>query len=521
MPIVDQYGNPLRPADIAEPQTARIMALQHRVIESQIDGITPARAASILREADTGNLLAQTMLFDDMLDRDAHLRGEFEKRSGAIQTLDWRIAPPPDASAAEKSHSAWVEDVLRNAVDDLEDTLAHMMEAVGYGFAPVELEWLRVGSERLPRFNPRPQTWFQLDMNRRALRLVDGSGDGAEPVSMGWILHQAKKVKTGYLGRAGIFRPAIWPFIYKAYSVGDFAEFLEIYGLPIIVGKFSAGSNHDEKASLMRAVAALGRDARAIMPDTMALEIKEVTGSGAGSPHLAMVDWADRAQSKLILGQVLSAEAKATGMGSGVANLHGEVRHDILVGDARQIAATLTRDLVYPLLAINRPGFDGMRRCPRFEFDLGEAEDLKLFSDALPKLAEGGAQIPVSWVHEKLRIPRAAEGEAIFGSPAAMPAGAAAPLRGAAAMAAKAYRPVGIAREDELAVRLAVDSQPAVDDWVAEIGAMLADADSLETFRERLLTAYPNLDRARMVEAMSAAFMASHLFGIDDVGEGR
>ena len=151
------------------------------------------------------------------------------------------------------------------------------------------------------------------------------------------------------------------------------------------------------------------------------LEIEAITGGAGGSHHLAMVDWADRAHSKLVLGQVLSAEAKATGMGSGVADLQGEVRDDIKASDARQLAATLTRDLVYPLVVLNRGGIDGLRRCPRLVFDLGEAEDLKLYSEALPKLAENGARIPVPWVHEKLRIPEAQGDEPVFGRPQPSP----------------------------------------------------------------------------------------------------
>ena len=412
MRIIDQHGNPLDSGQLREPQTARVATLAHFMVESQLDGLTPAKAARILRQADEGDILAQHQLFDDMYDRDAHLRCEFDKRAGAVLGLAWSIEPPSNASRAEKKAAAMVEALLRDAVDDLEDVVVRMMEAVGHGFAPIELEWERWGQDWLPSFHPRPQTWFRVSSNRRELRLADGSPDGAEPISMGWILHQHSKVKTGYLGRMGLCRVLVWPFLYKAYSIGDFAEFLETYGLPIIVGKYMQGATGEEKASLMRAVTALGHDARAIMPDGMSLEVNKITGGGEGSHHLNMVAWADGAQSKAILGQVLSAEAKATGMGSGVADLQGEVRRDILASDARQLASTLTRDLVYPLIALNRGGLDGLRRCPRFVFDLGEAEDLKAFAESLPALAANGARIPVSWVHEKLRIPQAADDEA-------------------------------------------------------------------------------------------------------------
>ena len=535
MKILDQHGNPLDTGVLREPQTARVAALAHHLVQSQLDGLTPAKAARILRDADNGDIVAQHQLFDDMADRDAHLRCEFDKRRGAVLGLDWSIAPPANASRAEKKLAAWVEEILRDVVDDLEDVILALMDAVGHGFAPVEIEWQRWGTEWLPKFHPRPQTWFKLDTTRRALRLDDGSSDGAEPIPMGWIMHQHVKAKTGYLGRMGLSRVLVWPFLYKAYSVGDFAEFLETYGLPIIVGKYPQSATPEDMSSLMRGVTALGHDARAIMPEQMAIEIQKITGSGSGTPHLEMVRWADAAQSKAVLGQVLSAEAKATGMGSGVADLHADVRRDILVSDARQIAGTLTRDLVYPLLALNRGGIDSYRRCPRWVFDLGTPEDLKAYAEALPALAQGGARIPVSWVHEKLRIPEAADDEAVFGAvpapdlipdarkmvqPSDQPAALTARYR-VASLASRLETGAAVDPADRLLPALAPQAEAQVAAWRNDIEAMLAAANSLEEFREQLLARYEHLPADELVTVMATALSAIHLGGRSEVLDGR
>lgn len=518
MALVDQFGNAFDMKAIAEPQTARVAALANTYIESQLGGLTPSRAAGILAAADAGDITAQHRLFEDMLDRDAHIQCEFGKRAGAVNTLDWSIEPPGNATAAEKKGAAWCEEVLRTAVDDLEDVTLSMMDGIGHGFAPIELEWQLLGSERIPKFHPRPQDWFRLSPNRRELRLADGSAEGAELVPMSWIMHMPKKAKTGYQSRMALLRVLVWPFLYKSYSVGDLAEFLETYGLPIILGKYYQGALPEEKSSLMRAVTALGHDARAIMPKEMEIEIQKVTGSGDSAAHLSMIDWAERSQSKVILGQVLSAEAKATGMGSGVADLQGEVRDDILKADARQIAGTLTRDLIYPLITLNLPGIDGMRRCPRFVFDLGEAEDLSLYAEALPKLAEGGANIPVRWVHEKLRIPQAAEGEEVFGAVKAAPPADTTQLPPGKPAAMKAVAPV-VAEDtaDKMAPALADQADRQVAAWLADINAMLDSADSLEQFREQLLTRYKALPADELVTVMATALSAIDLRGRAEV----
>lgn len=531
MRIIDAHGNPFKAGELREPQTSRIAVLQHQMIESQLDGLTPARAARILRDADQGNLTAQAQLFDDMLDRDAHCRAEYDKRRSAPVALDWSIEPPTNASAAEKAAAAYAEEVLRDTVDDLEDVILAMMDAPGYGYAGIELEWERVGRDWVPNFHPRPQTWLTTDLLRRELRLVDGTGDGAPLQPGGWILHTPAKTKTGYVGRAGLFRACLWPFLYKSYAVGDFAEFLETYGLPIILGKYMAGATPEEKASLLRAVAALGHDARAIMPEGMSLEIQKVTGGGEGSHHLAMVDWADRAQSKAILGQTTSSEAKATGMGSGIATLHGEVRHDILRSDARQVAGTLTRDLVYTLVALNRPGVDNYRRCPRWVFDLGESEDLAQYAEALPKLVGVGFKIPRAWAHGKLRIPEPDAKEDVLAvsrpdmvappamRPAALRAGARWRAAAVAALSAKGGAVADTDPADQVAPRLAAAAQAQVDAWVASAERLLADNPGLGPveIQQRLLALYGDLPTEQLVELMAQGYALAQLVGMDDV----
>ena len=170
------------------------------------------------------------------------------------------------------------------------------------------------------------------------------------------------------------------------------------------------------------------------------------------------------------------------------------------------------------MIAFNRPGIDGLRRCPRFVFDLGEAEDLALYADALPKLAQGGARIPVAWVHEKLMIPQAGEGEAVFGVKAPV-----VPQPPAAALAALKAEPPAKVEDtaDKMTGALAVNADAPLADWVGKINAMLDQASSLEEFRAMLLAGYNDLPAEQMVEVMAAALAAIELRGRAEVLAGQ
>lgn len=531
--IVDQYGHPIDKGTLAAPQTAEVSVLHNTWLAPFLSGLTPASLSDLLMRADMGYLLAQHRVFSDMEERDPHLAAEMMKRKQAILNLDWQIVPPADATAAEKAAAEWADQAIRNSVESFEDLILAMMDAVGHGFAPIELEWQLDDGELLPIYHPRPQEWFRLTTDRRELRLTDGSADGAVLRPFGWIQHAPGRAKTGYLGRMGLHRVLSWPFLYKAYAISDFAEFLETFGLPIIVGKYGQGASAEQKESLMQAVTDLGHDARAIMPADMLLEIQKITANGGGdTPHLAMVKWADDAQSKAILGQTLSADAKNTGMGSGVAKLHDAVRLDIRRGDARQVAATLTRDLVYPMIVLNRGGLASMKRCPRLVFDANDLQDIAVYANALPNLS-GLIDIPQSWVRERLGIPAPKDNEPVLKTPpagtktekvpliAGMSAhGAGCSCCGGQAIAALSGDTAAVTTvPDQAALDAALDALPSAA-LQAQMQALLQPilaaaargADQAEMLG-LMAEAWPQMDQSALVESLSRILFAADLFG--------
>lgn len=520
--IVDINGRPLRRETLAEPQTSRIANLAQTFAGHPSRGLTPPRLAQILQQAEAGNLTAQAELFMDMEEKDAHLFAEMSKRKRALLTLDWRVVPPRNASKAEEDDTAWVNEVLCDFAD-LEDLMLDALDAIGHGFSALELEWQMVGRERLiAAAHHRPQSWFQLARNdQNALRLRDNSGEGAELQAFGWIVH-THRARSGYIARGGLHRVLAWPFLFKNFAVRDLAEFLEIYGLPMRLGKYPPGASPEEKVTLLNAVVSIGHAAAGIIPEGMSIEFEEAA-KGASDPYVAMIDWAERSISKAIVGQTTSSEAKSTGMGSGIANLHGEVRRDLLLSDARQLQGTLTRWLVQPLLAMNR-GVSDPRRLPRFEFDTGEPEDLKLFAESLPKLVAMGMRIDPAWAHEKLRIPEAGEGKPILAlarpqlavPPDERPAEAAdkggqaaarAALKGGSATAAE------LDEFDRLAEEMAGDWERTMTPLVSPIERLAEECKTLEEFNARLPQAISQMDAEALTQLLAQGNFAAAIFG--------
>lgn len=511
--IVDVNGNPINTGLIREAQSARVGALRHEFAGHPSRGLTPAKLARIMESAEQGDIRAQHDLFLDMEEKDGHIYAEMSKRKRALLTVDWDIVPPRNASAKEKKSAAYVKELLTD-VPNFEDVILDALDAIGHGFACQEIEWQLLGREWLPKaISHRPQGWFQTDRATRSqIRLRDMTLDGAELQPFGWITH-VHKAKSGYLSRAGLHRVLAWPFLFKNYSVRDLAEFLEIYGLPMRLGTYPSGTSDDEKATLLRAVTQIGHDAAGIIPEGMLIEFKEAA-KGSHDPFQAMMDWCERTQSKAILGGTLTSQADGKSSTNALGQVHNEVRHDLAVSDAIQLAGTLTRDLVYPLQALNVGSVDDVRRISRLEFDVREPEDLKLLSDALPKLANAGVQIPVAWVAERLRIPQPAEGEAILQrtgqpEPEAPPADKAASTR----LAATTAQPGQEDEFDHLADEMVGDWERVTDPLIAPLIAVAASVDSFEAFQAKLPDLLKSMDVDALAEALARGQFAARIWG--------
>lgn len=513
--ILGADGQPIDLGDLDTPQTAHLGHLQRELQSHPTRGLTPSKLATILDAAEQGDLTAQFDLFEDMEEKDGHIASEMGKRRRAL-ILDWEITPPDNASRAEKRNAEQLGELVQS-IPDFEDVIFDATDAVGKGFACLEKEWGWDQKFRLPKsITHRPQSWFQLHRGyRQELRLRSNTtgADGIQGESLqafSWITH-VHKAKSGYLERTALFRQLAWPYLFKNYSVGDLAEFLEIYGIPVRIGKYPPNASEREKATLLRALIGIGHNAAGIIPEGMLIDFQNAT-SGDGQPYELMMNWCERTQSKVILGGTLTSGADGKSSTNALGNVHNEVRHDLRDGDIRQLNSTLTRDLVYEIAVLNGLAPDGIKRCPRFRLITGETEDIQVFSEALPKLVGIGVQVPQDWANNKLGIPMPQPGQAVL---SAMPVVQPAPT-GTAALTAlpapgAAAQPLTTAQT--MVPQLANHIERATSPWFAQIRKLVESAASLEQIRDGLEQLIPNMTLDQFALAMGEAMVAAQLAG--------
>jgi phage gp29-like protein len=329
-------------------------------------GLTPRRLTAILREADAGQLTRQMELFSEMEEKDAHLFSCIQTRKLAVSGSEWDVTPAPVAGGGDVA--AFVAEAL-SGMDNFEEGLVDLLDAVGKGFSVSEIMWEAGSGKVLPRsLKKRPQKRFTF-MKKDGVSELPRLLTEAEPVhGVGmvpdkFVVH-VYRAGADWPERGGLLRVLAWIYLFKNYALKDWVSFCEVFGMPLRLGVYSPAATKEDREALIEAVTQLGSDAAGIISENTRIEFVEAAGKVAGSPYKDIVDLMNREISKAVLGQTLTTEVGEGG--SYAAGLvHEGVRSDIVRADARALERTINRDLIRPLVKFN---FGPAVTAPRLHF---------------------------------------------------------------------------------------------------------------------------------------------------------
>ncbi|EJM77248.1 DUF935 domain-containing protein [Pseudomonas sp. GM60] len=327
-----------------------------------------------------------------------------------------------------------------------------------------------------------------------------------------FIVH-LPRIRSGLPIRGGLARLAAVGYMCKAWTWKDWMGFADIFGMPMRVGRYGPGASKDDIATLMSAVANLGSDAAAVIPDSMRIDFTQAANvTGAGDFFKGLAEWWDKQVSKAVVGQTMSTD---DGSSMAQALVHNEVRLDLLQADAKAESNTLNRYFVRPWCDLNfAPG----RPYPRLIIDVPQPEDTKLLVDALEKLVPLGLKVEQSVIRDKLNIPAPAVGAELLGIPAPV---ATPSLAQATNSEQTPTKPVVMPDIVDNQVRTMERTAGVyVDDMVEQIKELLDAVNSLEEFRDRLIETYPAMTTSQLADAIADGLTAASLAGRDDILRG-
>ncbi|MEA5090822.1 DUF935 domain-containing protein [Solidesulfovibrio sp.] len=530
--LYDHLGRPVELGRLKEEEAAPTVTGVRQVLSGHpAQGLTPGRLARLLRAAEDGDPVEYLELAEDMEERDPHYRSVLATRKNQVSGLEVRVVAATDTAEDVKA-----ADLIRDWLnrDELADELFDVLDAVGKGFSETEIIWDTSGREWFPfRLERRDPRWFQFDRSDGRTPMLLSEAGQPVPLSPYKYISHVHKSKSGLPIRGGLARVSAWCYLFKNFDLKSWVEFAEVFGVPLRLGKYGPGATKEDKAVLLQAVRSISRDAAAIIPASMSIDFIEAKISGSIALFEKLAEFLDKQVSKAVLGQTGTTDV---GQHVGTANAHEEVRRDIEAADARQLAATLNRDLVRPMVDLNL----GPRRCyPRISIKRPDEEDLAALADNLAKLVPLGLKVGMSTIRDKYGLPDPDPDEELLHAPGqgqdadpALPEPAAPPRDRQAAASRRAVSaaappaPAQALDAVDVAVAEELDGwQQLVDPLLASVRALLDDclAQGLtfSEFQARLPEALAGQDTGPLTEHLARLGFFAHLAGMTGAGRGR
>jgi phage gp29-like protein len=534
--LYDQFGREIQLTKTPERRPLATAPVLDSWREYVCSGLTPGVLTTLLQEADAGDVRRQAELFEQMEEKDAHLLGEAEKRRNAILDVDFEIQP-----ATEDGRDVKVADFVREYLDnmgDWDDTVVSLQDSVGKGFSCLEIHWDVSGGQAMPsrlEFIEQKRFLFMDSAGylRKYPKLLSDANTMGDEVPPWKMLFHCYGGKAGHATRSGIYRVCAWMFLFRNYSIKDWMGFIEIFGMPLRLGKYSSGASESDKDALITAIQSLGSDAAGIISKETEIEFIEAVKSGTrgDNPYLAMAEFAAKEMSKALLGQTLTADVGDKGSYA-AAKTHNEVRLDLAKADTRSVAATIRHQLIRPLVGFN---FGWDTATPGYAAVWKEREDLKNLSETYKNVLGFGQPVSAEHVSNRFAIPLPQEGDTIlepmsFGPVVARRSQSPKNER-SARVAGKETRPDEIvdpgqdydADQQEIE-DLAEDSLDHADRaWRgidAPVRRLIASCSSLEEVRDRIFDLYADLNSKDLEQLMRDALGTAALAGAGDAAKG-
>jgi phage gp29-like protein len=350
----------------AAPKASQAIPLNY----ASVNTLDPSRLARAFAAADAGFITEQAALFELVEEQDAHLFAELAKRRRAVTGLGWQLTPPPDAGQSELARTEELAAMIR-AIGHIEDAQYDLTDAIGKGFTALSYAWMP-GDVWLPDgLEFIPQRLFQVDPATRRLQFLK-DGIAEDLWENHWIVHE-HRAKSGYIEGAALFRVLAWCYAYKAYDIRDMQRFLEVYGLPLRLGKYPDGIADKQRDELLKAVKNIGHDSASVVPESMSIEFVQAVKTGTVRDFLDAVEYWERKQSLAILGGTLTSQADGKTSTNALGEIHERARREIMLHDVRQLEPTLTAQLVRPIALVN--GMFPAERIPAFKYLTEETVD--------------------------------------------------------------------------------------------------------------------------------------------------
>ena len=330
------------------------------------DDWTPERLRTARRQADTGNLMLASDLFESMRGDD-RINGVLGTRVRGLIKSPITFEPHDGDNPTPESEALEADFWRAFPESDLVDLMSW---GLGVGVGLAEQTWEQSNGRLIPRLHVWSPRWLRWEHDRdRWVLTTDLQGDvPIEPGDPKWIMY------TPY-GQARPWQRGLWRslslwWLLKRYAQLDWGTYSEAHGSPLRVGMTAEGSqkaDRDELASDLQEIAGVTGIA---LPPGFDIKLVEAKAQSHESFE-RQIEMANQGMAVAVAGQTLTTEVKGGSLAA--AEVHQVIRADLIASDEMTFSTTLHEQSIRAWTLFN---FGSADRAPWARWDIEAPEDL-------------------------------------------------------------------------------------------------------------------------------------------------
>ncbi|MBZ0200878.1 MAG: DUF935 domain-containing protein [Ignavibacteriaceae bacterium] len=277
---------------------------------------------------------------------DAHLIATIQQRKMQVMQMGWEVYTDEGEGTELKQK---VIDILKSL--PLGDIMNNILDAIFYGFAVNEIEWILKGNELIPKnVIGKPQEWFIFNRKNELLlrKKVRGSyifEEGERLPEYKFIIAQYKPSYTNPYGEKVLSR-CYWPVTFKRAGIEFWQLMIERFGMPYLIGRYQSGATQAEKDALLDDLGEMVKDSISVFEEGKQIEIKESPSYDVGDLYRNLVKFHNTEISKAVLTVTLTTEMESSGSYK-AAEIHRGMLNYLGVTDKKLVEKSLNKLLEY------------------------------------------------------------------------------------------------------------------------------------------------------------------------------
>jgi phage gp29-like protein len=310
------------------------------------------------------------------------------------RSVEKRIEAITNADIVFSDKNGKYNDVINDLIDtpEFEHFLREIMMAQAYGISVIDImSYMPFKAFSVPRRN--------INIAKKLITPDEFSESGLMYADVPWIIEVKGTDPLGFIYKAAQY------VIYKRGGYGDWAQFVELFGMPFRLGKYSA---HDPttRDELNKSLQMMGGAAYATVPKEADVEIIPMAGTSNGDLYDKFLDRCDKEILITVLGQTMTT---VDGSSKSQSETHKDVEEDINKSDRRFVRRVLNTMLLPVFQIAGLPVNNGWFMFP----EQGESLSTKDKVDIAMTLRNGGIAVSDEYLYEVSGVRKPATGETV------------------------------------------------------------------------------------------------------------